>query len=71
MTSLVLPAKPNWKITLTVDSKNQIQLLVEDQMQLGIPRALNQIEVAAYLTGAVSSILQTTLNIAKGNNGKT
>jgi hypothetical protein len=69
--SIVLPGKPNWKVTLEFDDKGQCQINVQDVMnpRSPIPRALNQIQLASMLTGAVQSILATTLQIAsrRGN----
>jgi len=82
MSRIVVPSKPSWKITLIVDSQNQIQISVEDlQIPPGVavdlrplvrPRQMNQIELALLLSNTLTSILANTLNVSKrGTNAPT
>lgn len=81
MSKIVVPAKPSWKITLVVDTANQVQIQVEDLNDNGaaitivgspisrISRHMNQLELALLLTGVVQSTLVNTLQISKRGLG--
>jgi hypothetical protein len=78
MSTIIVPAKPNWKITITLDTANRPILLVEDQMKYpiealkaGVQRQMNQLELALVLSNIVSSLIAQTLQISQRKNGGT
>lgn len=77
MSRIVVPSKPSWKITITLDESGQAQILVEDQrmkrntvlagpLNLPVTRQMNPLQFATILMDIAGSTLKQMQVVAHG-----